>query len=153
MKKRTVAMLVTLGVLVALAGVYAWLRLRPAPAAPVYDEGAKKELSKLDAEKLVKIVLSDRPEGTLTLVKRDGAWTLDPASGVKLDTSIVDDLVYSFTALFAERTIEEQPADLAPYGLVPPRAVARAYLDDGTVKTIRLGDATPTGNTYYLQTE
>ena len=69
MKKRTVAMLVTLGVLVALAGVYAWLRLRPAPAEPAYEEGAKKELSKLDAEKLVKIVLSDRPEGTLTLVK------------------------------------------------------------------------------------
>ena len=72
---------------------------------------------------------------------------------MKLDTSSVDDLVYSFTALFAERTIEEQPADLAPYGLVPPRAVARAYLDDGTVKTIRLGDETPTGNTYYLQVE
>jgi hypothetical protein len=153
MKKRTVAMLVTLGVLVALAGVYAWLRLKPAPAAPAYDEGAKKELSKLDGEKLVKIVLSDRPEGTLTLVKRDGTWVLDPASGLKLDTSSVDDLVYSFTALFAERTIEEQPADLALYGLVPPRAVARAYLDDGTVKTIRLGDETPTGNTYYLQVE
>jgi hypothetical protein len=153
MKKRTVAMLVTLGVLVALAGVYAWLRLKPAPAAPVYEEGAKKELSKLDAEKLVKIVLSDRPEGTLTLVKRDGAWGLDPASAVKLDTSSVDDLVYSFTALFAERTIEEQPADLAPFGLVPPRAVARAYLADGTVKTIRLGDQTPAGNTYYLQVE
>ena len=153
MKKRTVAMIVTLGVLVALAGVYAWLRLKPAPAAPAYEEGAKKELSKLDAEKLVKLVLSDRPEGTLTLLKRDGGWVLDPASPVKLDTTSVDDLVYSFTALFAERTIEEQPADLAPYGLVPPRAVARAYLDDGTVKTIRLGDATPTGNTYYLQIE
>jgi len=38
---------------------------------------------------------------------------------VKLDDSTVDDLVYSFTALFAERTIEEQPSDLAQYGLVP----------------------------------
>lgn len=153
MKKRTVAMLVTLAALAALAGVYAWLRLKPAPAAPAYEEGAKKELSKLDAEKLVKIVLSDRPEGTLTLVKQDGAWRLDPPSALKLDTASVDDLVYSFTALFAERTIEEQPTDLAPYGLVPPRAVARGYLADGTVKTIRLGDETPTGNTYYLQVE
>ena len=101
----------------------------------------------------MKIVLSERPEGTLTLVKKDGAWVLDPTSPVKLDSSSVDDLVYSFTALFAERTIEEQPSDLAQYGLVPPRAVARAYLADGTVKTLRLGDETPTGNTYYLQVE
>jgi len=61
MKKRTVAMFVTLGVLVALAGVYAYLRLKPAPESPAYEEGAKKELSKLDEEKMVKIVLSDRP--------------------------------------------------------------------------------------------
>ena len=153
MKKRTIALLVTLVVLAALAGVYAYLRLKPAPAAPGPAEDAKRELSKLDAEQLVKIVLSERPEGTLTLVKKDGAWALDPASPVKLDESAVDDLVYSFTALFAERTIEEQPSDLAQYGLVPPRAVARAYLADGTVKTLRLGDATPTGNTYYLQVE
>jgi hypothetical protein len=153
MKKRTVAMLVTLGALAVLAGVYAYLRLRPAPAATEYAEDAKKELSKLDTEKLQKIVLSDRPEGTLTLVKKDGAWALEPARPVKLDESTVDDLVYSFTALFAERTIEEQPSDLGQYGLVPPKAVARAYLADGTVKTIRLGDETPTGNTYYLQVE
>jgi hypothetical protein len=153
MKKRAIAMAVTLGVLAALAGVYAYLRLRPAPAAPVADEGAKKELSKLDAEQLVKIVLSDRPEGTLTLVKKDGTWALEPASPVKLDSSTVDDLVYSFTALFAERTIEGAPSDLGQYGLMPPRAVARAELADGTVKTLRLGDETPTGNTYYLQVE
>jgi hypothetical protein len=153
MKKRTIVMLVTLGVLAALAGVYAYLRLKPAPAAPGLEEGAKKELSKLDAGTLVKIVLAERPEGTLTLVKKDGAWVLDPTSPVKLDSSSVDDLVYSFTALFAERTIEEKPSDLSPYGLVPPRAVARAYLADGTVKTLRLGDETPTGNTYYLQVE
>jgi hypothetical protein len=153
MKKRTIALLVTLVILAVLAGVYAYLRLKPASAAPGPAEDAKRELSKLDAEQLVKIVLSERPEGTLTLVKKDGAWALDPASPVKLEASAVDDLVYSFTALFAERTIEAQPSDLASYGLVPPRAVARAWLADGTVKTLRLGDATPTGNTYYLQVE
>ena len=116
------AMLVTLGALAALAGVYAYLRLKPAPAAPGLEEGAKRELSKLEAEKLVKIVLSERPEGTLTLVKKNGAWVLDPAYPVKLDESSVDDLVYSFTALFAERTIEEQAVGSLP---VRPRAAAR----------------------------
>ena len=153
MKKRTVAMLVTLGVLAALAGAYVYLRIRPAPEPSAFEEDAKKELSKLDAEKLQKIVLSDRPEGTLTLVKKDGAWALEPASPVKLDATIVDDLVYSFTALFAERTIDEHPSDLGQYGLVPPRAVARAHLADGTVKTLLLGDETPAGNTYYLQVQ
>jgi hypothetical protein len=153
MKKRTVAMLVTLGVLAALAGAYVYLRVRPAPGPSAFEQDAKKELSKLDAEKLQKIVLSDRPEGTLTLVKKDGAWALEPASPVKLDATTVDDLVYSFTALFAERTIDEHPSDLGQYGLVPPRAVARAHLADGTVKTLLLGDETPAGNTYYLQVQ
>jgi hypothetical protein len=153
MKKRTIAMVATLGVLAALAGVYAYLRLKPAPAAADTGEAAKKELSKLEAEQLVKMELSGRPEGNLTLVKKDGTWTLDPPSAVKLDSSSVDDLVYSFTGLFAERTIEDHPSDLAQYGLAPPRAIARAWLADGAVTTLRLGDETPTGNTYYLQVE
>lgn len=150
MSKRSIALLAVLGGLAVLVGVYLYLQFRPAPPTPL-TEGAKPELLKLDKEQLVKIVLSARPEGTLTLVRKDTSWTVaDYPYPVTLSESNVDDLVLNFTALFAERVINESPTDLAPFGLEPPRAVGQGFFADGTVKTILLGDKTPAGNTYYL---
>jgi hypothetical protein len=149
MSKRAWTLLVVLVVVGGLVGGYFWLT-RPKPA-PAYDTGGKVELSKGDKETLAKIVLTDRAEGTLTLVKKGTAWATDPPSPFAFDATNLDDLLYSFAALFAERTIDESPTDLAQYGLAPPKATAIGTWADGTVKTLYLGDRTPAGNTYYLQ--
>ena len=68
-----------------------------------------------------------------------------------LDESSIDDLTLNFTLLPAERVIDENPTDLAQYGLAPPRAQGEAVYSDGTTKTLLLGDKTPSGSTYYMQ--
>jgi hypothetical protein len=166
MTKRAWTLVAVLVVLGGLVGGYFWLT-RPKPA-PKLDTAARTELSKGDKDKIVKIVLTDRSEGTLTLVKKGTAtesgaaqtppdattlWSfVPPAPAVfHLDSSSLDDLLYSFSALQAERTIDENPKDLAVYGLKPPRAVAVGTFSDGSEHTLYLGDKSPAGNTYYLQ--
>jgi hypothetical protein len=149
MNKRVWTLIAVLVVLGALIGGYLWIT-RPKPA-PVSTEAPKPELSKGDKDKIVKVVLTDRAEGTLTFEKKGTEWSVTPSLGGTLDASLMDDLLYSFSGLIAERTIEENPTDLAQYGLNPPQATARATWEDGSVHTLYLGARTASGNTYYLQ--
>jgi hypothetical protein len=149
MNKRVWTLIAVLFVLGALIGGYFWLT-RPKPV-PKPTEAPKAELSKGDKEKIVKVVLTDRAEGTLTLEKKGKDWVSTPAMTGTMDASSLDDLLFSFSALTAERTIEENPSDLAQYGLKPPQATAIGTWEDGSAHTLYLGDRTASGNTYYLQ--
>jgi hypothetical protein len=151
MNKRSWTLLAVLVVLGALVGGYFLLsRPKPVPAA------AKTiELSKGDKDKLVKVVLTGRAEGTLTLARAGAAWVVEPSPppSVTLDPSNLDDLAATFTSLSAERIIDEKPADLAQYGLKPPRVTATATFSDGTARTLYLGDKSPTGSSSYVQVQ
>ncbi len=148
MSKRLLTLVIIVVVLGGLIGGYFFVT-RPKPA-PALTTGAKPELSKGDNDKIEKIVLSDRPEGTLTLARSGKDWTVNGRK-YALDSSNLDDLLYSFSALYAERVIQDKPTDLAQYGLQPPQAVAQATFSDGSVHTLLLGNKTPANNTYYLQ--
>jgi hypothetical protein len=153
MSRRAWTLIAVLVVLGAAAGGYAWLS-RPKAAAPAgADAPSKLTLATGDPDKLQKMELYDRPEGTLTLVKKDKAWTVVPAApaGVTLETGALDELAGLFTGLTAESLVEETPTDLAQFGLQPPRAAATGTFSDGTSRTLHLGDRTPSRDGYYLQ--
>ncbi len=147
MNRRVLTLIIVVVVLGGLVGAYV-LVSRPKPAKAT---AALPKLIDVKEDTLVKITLGDRPEGTLTLEKKGKAWTVDSPVHYALDSSSLDDLALTFTSLTADRVIDQNPTDLAQYGLAPPRAVAVATYSDGTTKTLLLGDKTPTGNTYYLQ--
>jgi hypothetical protein len=147
MTRRSWTLVGVLAVLVVLIGAYFVVtRPKPAAAAP-----ALIELSKGDKDKIVRVALTDRPEGTLTLEKKAGKWVVQPPVTGALEDTSVDNLLYSFSALNAERVIEEKPANLAQYGLAPPRAAATGTWEDGTARTILLGDKAPSGSSFYAQ--
>jgi hypothetical protein len=147
MSRRLLTLIIVLLVLAGLVSAYLMVsRPRPVKAA-----STPPQLLTADKEKLNKIVLSDRAEGTLTLVKKGKTWTVDSPQQYALDESNIDELTLTFTALSAERVIDENPTNLAQYGLAPPRAQGEAVYSDGTTKALLLGDKTPTGSTYYLQ--
>jgi len=134
-------------VLAALVGVYLFVS-RPQPSAPT---AAPVTLSKGDKDTIVQVTLTDRPEGTLTLVKKAGKWTVQPAVTAALEDTSIDNLLYSFASLNAQRVIAEKPTDLAQYGLAPPRASGTGTWQDGTSHTILLGDKAPSGQSFYVQ--
>ncbi len=146
--KRGWTLIAVFAVLAVLIGGYFYLQSRPKPQQA--QTKPTIEISKFETDKLVKVVLT-RKDGKLMLEKKGAAWKADLPYPVALSASSVDTLASTLSGLSAESVIEEKPADLAQYGLKPPRVTVDAHLSDGTVKTLYLGDKTPTGNSYYLQ--
>jgi hypothetical protein len=148
MSRRGWTLIAVVLVLGGIIGAYFWTRPKP---PPVSSAGIKVGLSMGDKDKITRIVLTGRAEGPLTLQKKDGTWVTDPPVAGTLDPSNLDDLLYSFSALQAERTIDDNPTDLSQYGLTPPKATATGTWEDGTVRTMFLGNKTDAGTAYYLQ--
>jgi hypothetical protein len=149
MKRRWWTLTALVVVLGAVVGGILYLR-RPKPA-PAGADTARIELTTREEAGLAKVVLSDRAEGTLALEKRGETWTDVSAPGIALSASATRDLAYYFWSLSANRAVEENPADLAPYGLAPARVKAEGTFSDGTVVTYLLGDRTPSNDGYYFQ--
>ena len=157
MRKRWWTLAVALLVVAAAIGATMYLR-RPKKPSPSIGED-KPILTALDRESLVKVVLTDRVEGTLALEKKapEGnapaarGWRASASPAAMLDGSKIDDLASDFSDLVAERTVDENPTDLEQYGLAPARARAEGSFSDGTATVFFLGDLAPTGSSYYLQ--
>ena len=78
MSKRAWTLVAVVVVLAAAIGGYFLLsRPKPAPAAAA---AKPVELSAGDKDKLVKVVLTDRAEGTLTLTRTGATWAIEPRS-------------------------------------------------------------------------
>ena len=149
MTRRSWTLVGVLALVVVLVGVYVLVtRTRPVSTAKAPVEIS---LSRGDKAKIVRVALTDRAEGPLVIDKKAGKWATDPALPVALDDTSIDNLLDDFAALNAQRLIEEKPADLAQFGLAPPRAAATATWEDGTSHTLLLGDKAPSGSSYYIQ--
>ncbi len=149
MNRRSWTLIGVLVVVAILVGAY-FLVTRPRPASTA-KAPEQISLSKGDKTKIVRVALTDRSEGPLVIVKKAGKWNTEPPLNVALDDTSIDNLLDDFSALTAQRLIEEKPADLAQFGLAPPRAAAAATWDDGTSHTLLLGDKAPSGSSFYIQ--
>jgi hypothetical protein len=89
----------------------------------------------------------------LRLSKQNDMWQVENPDPVELDLMAVEDLVYTFARLRAEKVIDREPENLSQFGLDPPQVIGKATLTDGNLIELRLGDLTPVRNTYYLMKE
>jgi hypothetical protein len=154
MNRRTILIALTaaLAVVVVLA---VWFTVKP-PADPEISEAdeddQRVEISRFELD-LIKEMKVQSPRGELKILKAGDQWLVDYPYEIKLDTTAIEDLTYSFARLYSEKIVSEEPGDLAEYGLDPPVATAEAALTDGTSRTFYLGNRTPARNTYYLRAE
>ena len=135
--------------LILAGGVYFYLKNRQGTKEePVADN--RIVLSRHEKDAVLRMEL-ESAAGRVVLVKKDGEWQVEEPYPVALNQARVDDIAYSFSRLFAERVVEEDPEDLSLYGLEKPRATARAVLADQSELLFYLGDKTSVGDSYYLQ--
>ncbi len=152
--KRAVILIILGGVLAALIGGVLLLTHRPFASkeqARAADPG-KVSISRFD-KALLKSMRVRTASHTLELHKSGEEWGVDYPHPIELNSMAVDDLAYSFAGLYSEVIVEENPQDLARYGLEPPVATAAYELLDGSKREFYLGDKTSTGNTYYLMAQ
>jgi hypothetical protein len=88
--------------------------------------------------------------GVIELDDVEGTWQIVKPAVMAVKDAPLNDLLFSVTTLSSERVIEENPKDLAPYGLDKPAVTVRLTLTTGEVRELYLGDMTPAADSYYL---
>lgn len=78
-------------------------------------------------------------------------WQAVQPEGMNVNSSSIDTIGWNANTLKAEKLIEENPSNLAVYGLDKP-AIITFTMTDGTKNILHLGTKTPTGGAYYAKT-
>jgi Domain of unknown function (DUF4340) len=99
-------------------------------------------------------VIVDRGTEHVRVERRADAsyGVLEPVK-VAADTEVATGLFLQFSALEAERMVDEKAANVAQYGLEPARVVITAVRKKGPPVKILLGEMSPTGMSTYAKVE
>src|ERR1035438_8090686 len=81
----------------------------------------------------------------------DGKWRIVEPKPLAADQDSVTSMVTSLSALTADRTIDDNPADLSSFGLTTPTLDITITKKDGKTAGVLVGDATPTNSGNYAK--
>ncbi len=97
----------------------------------------------------------DGSSGDSTTVRKTGDnWQIVQPAALEADTSAVSSLVSTLESLESDRTVDENPASVAAYGLDPARmTVTFKVAGDDAPRKLLVGDRTPTGSDLYARVE
>jgi hypothetical protein len=123
------------------------------------DEKAKKpaedktpKILALKEDSIVGLEIKKRSGEDTVLSKSDsGVWSIRAPKPLPADQSSVGSITSAVNNLSADRVIDDNATDLASYGLAPAADVVAFKLKDGKMKTLLIGDSSPTGNNVYAK--
>jgi hypothetical protein len=85
--------------------------------------------------------------------KKGGSWIITKPIGADADQTAANNLARAIANCQVVRTVDDKPADLAPFGLAKPTAtVTIATFDGKTYPSIAIGKTTPIGFNAYIKT-
>lgn len=138
----------TLVLLALLALLLAYLRFGP-PGESSPSPSPQPPLFRLDPENVVALeVQTESGRAKLLRTSPDGPWQLE--DGREADQFRVTSLIGRMSSPVPRRSLGPV-AELAPFGLEPPRARVTISLQDGTATVLLFGDSTPDGTGRYMQ--
>ncbi|MGH7905720.1 MAG: DUF4340 domain-containing protein, partial [Candidatus Binataceae bacterium] len=92
------------------------------------------------------------PESEVVVQRdKDHGWELVKPISAKADKNAVKSLAQSLADCDISSTLEEKPANLAPFGLAKPRAIVSVTTKNGTLPAIDVGSKTPVGYSAYVK--
>ena len=131
-------------ILLAVVGGYAYY----ASKQPAEE---KNRLFAIKADDIVTIALK-YPDREIELDKQAGKWTLVKPLKAEADDATVDNIARAIADCEIKRTLEEQPADLGPFGLAKPEVIVTVTTaDKRTLPAIEVGKVTPVGFSAYVR--
>ena len=136
-----------LAALVAALGAYLWVY-----EVPQAEREAKKEkLLAVDQDAITGIALV-YPDHEIELRKDDKGWRLVKPVDAPADDTVVKSLLATLATAEVQKTLDEMPADLAPFGLDKPTVTARLTLKAGAqAPAIAVGKNTAIGGKTYVR--
>jgi hypothetical protein len=139
-------------VLLAVVGGAIWYSNKKQAAAPA--KSATDTTSKLltiPEDQFQEIYIKKLTGEVQDLKREDGKWRILQPKELRADQDAVSSMVTSLGALTADKTIEDNAADLKPYGLDAPALEITVTKKDGKTAGILVGDSTPTNSGSYAK--
>lgn len=117
------------------------------------EEEAKK-VFKLDKDNVVEFRLARADEEEIVCAKKDDKWRVEQPVQADADQSAVNRVVSEFVDVKRTRTVEEEPNDLAVFGLDKPSLTLAALVEEtDEPETLIFGNENPTRTAFYAKTE
>jgi hypothetical protein len=153
LKKTLIRTAVLIFVLVGLGSYFYFYEFKAGKEREKAEEEAKK-VFQLDEDKVVELRLARADEEQIVCTKEDDKWRVEQPVQADADQSAVDRVVSEFVDVKRTRTVEEEPQDLAPFGLDEPSLKLAALVEEKDApETLLLGNENPTKSAFYAKTE
>ncbi|MBX9601516.1 MAG: DUF4340 domain-containing protein [Bryobacteraceae bacterium] len=146
-------MLIAAVMLAALgAGVWYSNRRQDASAAD-RPKDAPPSILKVPEDQISELRFRKGPEVTVVKQVQQAKWAILEPRPLEVDITTLQQVTTALADLASDRIVEEQAADLAPFGLATPSYQLEILKKDG--KTVRLlfGDETPSGTAFFVKME
>ena len=141
---------IILAVIVALlAGAYYFISKNKKPDDSGLGDVETIRVLDYTTDKIEKVTV-ENTEGIFVIVKKDTNWELASPAGFKADASKLSSIAINASSVIADKVVEEDAKDLSIYGLDKPVQIT-LKLNDGTEKTLQIGDEIPTKGAYYAK--
>jgi len=137
----------TIALVLVLVGLGAYIYFveseKPAPGLE-----PNEKVFAVESDKINEVRITAQGE-TTALVKKDAGWTVTEPLATEADPTESASLVTNIASMEQTRVVDENAADLAPYGLKEPR-IKVAFKGDGNVSgEVHIGDTTPMQGDIY----
>lgn len=145
-KRVSLLRIVILAVLVTALGGYLYFYEVP----QAQKEAEKEKLVSVPEDAIIGIdlVYADR---AIALKKIDGAWRLTQPVDAPADEPVVKSLLGAILAAPVQKSLDDVPADVSPFGLDKPATTITLTTKDGPLAAIHIGKNTSIGAKTYVR--
>jgi hypothetical protein len=142
----------TLALLVVLIGLGAYIYFVTSKQ-PDGGTGQAKVFAALATDKIDELKMKAQSGDVTTAKKESGAWQIVSPVTTKAAESEMSAITSALGQLEVVRVIDENPANLADFGLAPPRIEVEFKSDGKPAGHLLIGEKTPTGASLYARRE
>lgn len=130
--------------------IYFYELTGPGSATPTPRTGGPRVLT-LDPQTITRFEATFEGKTIVVVKDGDGRWRVEQPEPGPANQERMDDMAQRVATMRAERVIGEKLADLKPFGLDPPVAVARVTTSTGQRVEILVGSETLASGGYFVK--
>jgi hypothetical protein len=136
--------------LLVIAAPLGWYAYRDAKKGPVDDTPKHDKVFTVDAAKIDEIEIKSESGERTTLQRKGTDWTIVQPVAAAPDQAALSSITSNLASMEVQRVIEENPTDVAEFGLTTPR-VEVTFKAGGQQHKLQLGQKSPTGSDMYAR--
>lgn len=137
--------------LVVALGLGAYVYFVESKRTPGDDAEKRDKVFSVEADAIDEVTIRSESGDTTTAKKSGTEWKIVSPSETAADATEISGITTNLSTVEQQRLIEENPSNLADFGLATPR-VEVAFKAGGQEHRLLIGNKTPTGSDLYAKT-